>query len=72
MWDTGDLVRLNSGGPEMTVVVQIDRQVHCTWADCGVGVFHEDMIQESYREPRTPIIVDWEPADSPDDEPWRG
>lgn len=63
-WKTGDVVRLNSGGPAMTVEgynviggigtpVYSDTQVDCSWFEKNKkheGVFHEDMLK-AYKVP---------------------
>ena len=54
-WKTGDRVRLASGGPEMTVVRQVqkpfsdDQETECEWMDKGKprkAKFSPDMLEE--------------------------
>ena len=55
----GDVVKLKSGGPEMTVEVIADNTVSCIWFDksklCKRDFLEDNLVEGSARE----IIVRW-------------
>lgn len=60
---TGDIVRLKSGGPKMTITALSDDEISCTWFDRNgkrqSGAFPGATLEAFIARPREPEKKDW-------------
>lgn len=58
----GDVVRLKSGGPKMTVTKIEEERVHCDWFEKGKlheRIFRVEALEEDSNLARIPILVNY-------------